>query len=76
MATASLNVKKPEKERLRAGQSGISAREPEEIIQTSFRLPRGRWTKLQLLGIEERLSIQSIIVSALEAEFKRRGKSF
>lgn len=48
----------------------------EEVIQTSFRLPRGRWTKLQTLAIEERLTVQSIITTALENEFLRRGQKF
>lgn len=49
---------------------------PEEVIQTSFRLPRSRWTKLQQLSIEERLTVQSIIITALENEFARRGQKF
>jgi hypothetical protein len=48
----------------------------EEVIQTSFRLPRSRWKKLQELSIDERASVQSIIISALEAEFLRRGLTF
>lgn len=48
----------------------------EEVIQTSFRLPRSRWKKLQALSIEERASVQSIIVTALEAEFRKRGLTF
>lgn len=48
----------------------------EEIIQTSFRLPRSRWTKLQQHLIEERLSVQAFIVAAIEAEFQRQGKTF
>ena len=48
----------------------------EEIIQTSFRLPRSRWSKLQTLCIDERVSVQSMIVSALAAEFARRGLTF
>ena len=48
----------------------------EELIQTSFRLPRSRWARLQQLHIDERLSVQSIIVAALEAEFARRGREF
>lgn len=49
---------------------------PDELIQTSFRLPRTRWTRLQQLSIEERATVQSIIVGALEAEFARRGRVF
>lgn len=48
----------------------------EELVQTSFRLPLSRWKKLQQLSIEERTSVQSILVSALESEFARRGLSF
>ena len=48
----------------------------EEVIQTSFRLPRNRWKKLQELSIENRASVQSIIVGALEAEFAKRGMTF
>jgi len=53
-----------------------AAGEPEEVIQTSFRLPRTRWQRLQQLSIEERASVQSIIVTALEAEFSKRGLPF
>lgn len=48
----------------------------EELVQTSFRLPLNRWKKLQQLSIEERMSVQSILVSALESEFARRGLIF
>lgn len=48
----------------------------EEVIQTSFRLPRSRWKRLQELSIEERSSVQSIVVRALEAEFERCGLPF
>jgi hypothetical protein len=59
-----------------SGGTSESPTPPEEVIQTSFRLPRSRWTKLQQLSIEERLTVQSIIVSALEKEFESRGKKF
>ena len=49
---------------------------PEEIIQTSFRLPRSRWKRLQELSIDERSSAQSIIVRALEREFAALGLKF
>ncbi len=48
----------------------------EELVQMSFRLSKPRWKKLRALGIDERASVQSIIVSALEAEFARRGLTF
>lgn len=48
----------------------------EELVQTSFRLPLDRWKKLQQLSIEERVSVQSILVTALESEFARRGLIF
>lgn len=48
----------------------------EEIIQTSFRLPRSRWKRLQELSIDERSSAQSIIVRALEREFAALGLKF
>lgn len=48
----------------------------DELIQTSFRLPRSRWQRLQHLVIEERSSVQAIVVEALEAEFEKRGKLF
>ena len=48
----------------------------EEVIQTSFRLPRSRWARLQQLSIDERLSVQAIIIASLEGEFKRRGRKF
>ena len=49
---------------------------PEEVIQTSFRLPRSRWRNLQALSIDERVSVQSIIIGALEADFAKRGRTF
>lgn len=48
----------------------------EEIIQTSFRMPRSRWKKLQELAIDQRVSVQSIILVALEGEFAKRGLKF
>lgn len=48
----------------------------EEVIQTSFRLPRSRWKRLQVLAIDERASVQSIIIAALEREFSKRGLKF
>jgi hypothetical protein len=48
----------------------------EEVIQTSFRLPRSRWRRLQELSIDQRASVQSIIVAALEREFASRGLKF
>lgn len=48
----------------------------EEIIQTSFRLKRSQWAKMQELSIHERMTVQSILVSALEREFAARGLSF
>lgn len=48
----------------------------EEIIQTSFRLPRSRWKRLQELSIDERSSAQAIIVRALEREFAALGLKF
>ena len=55
-----------------------AATEPadEEIIQTSFRLKRSRWAKLQELSIHERMTVQTILVTALEREFAARGLSF
>lgn len=50
--------------------------EKEELIQTSFRLPRSQWKRLRELSIDERTSVQSIIIKALEAEFARRGLTF
>lgn len=51
-------------------------KDQEELVQTSFRLPRGRWRKLHELSLDERSSIQAIIVQALEAEFAKRGVIF
>lgn len=47
-----------------------------DVVQMSFRLPRARWKRLRELSLDERSSVQSIIVAALEAEFARRGMSF
>lgn len=58
-------------------QQSRSRRAPtEEIIQTSFRLPRSRWKRLQELSIDERSSAQAIIVRALEREFAALGLKF
>lgn len=59
-----------------ASRGAVESAPAEEVIQTSFRLPRSRWTKLQQLSIEERLTVQSIIITALESEFARRGRKF
>lgn len=48
----------------------------EELIQTSFRLPLSKWKKLQELSIDERRSVQAILIGALEAEFSKRGLLF
>lgn len=48
----------------------------EELIQTSFRLPRSRWKKLQELSIDQRRSVQSILIKALETEFANLGLKF
>jgi len=48
----------------------------EEVIQTSFRLLRTRWKRLQELCIDERMSVQSTIVGALEVEFAERSRIF
>lgn len=48
----------------------------EELVQTSFRLSRSRWRKLHELSLDERSSVQAIIIKALEAEFGKRGITF
>lgn len=48
----------------------------EEVIQTSFRLPRSRWKRLQELAIDERRSVQSILVEALEDAFAKKDLKF
>lgn len=48
----------------------------EEVIQTSFRLPRSRWKRLQELSIDERRSVQAIVIAALEGEFAKKGLKF
>lgn len=60
----------------RATQKHPKKIEVDELVQTSFRLPKSRWKKLRELSLDERASVQSIIVSALEAEFARRGLVF
>lgn len=61
-----------------ASASSKRAKTPttEELIQTSFRLPRSRWKRLQELSIDQRCSVQAILVSALEGEFAKRGLKF
>lgn len=48
----------------------------EEVIQTNFRLPRSRWKKLQELSIDQRTSVQAILIHSLESEFAKRGLTF
>lgn len=48
----------------------------DDVVQMSFRLPRARWKRLRELCLDERATVQSIIVAALEAEFARRGITF
>lgn len=48
----------------------------EEVIQTSFRLPRSRWKRLQEIAIDERRSVQSVIIEALEDAFAKKGLKF
>lgn len=76
MSPAQTLARKPQKGLREASSERSPGAGSDELIQTSFRLPRSRWARLQQLGIEERMSIQSIIVAALEAEFQRRGKKF
>lgn len=52
------------------------SKDKEELVQTSFRLPRSRWRKLHELSLDDRSSVQAIIVQALEAEFAKRGINF
>lgn len=68
-----------QQETLSASRSKAGKRlvpEGEEVVQTSFRLPKARWRKLRDLSLDERTSVQSILVQALEAEFARRGLPF
>lgn len=48
----------------------------EELIQTSFRLPRSRWKKLQELAIDQRTSVQAVLVESLEDVFNKKGLKF
>ena len=48
----------------------------EELIQTSFRLPRSKWKKLQELSIDDRKSVQALLIEALEISFAKRGLKF
>ncbi len=60
----------------RSASKASPATPSDELVQMSFRLSKPRWKKLRALGIDERASVQSIIVTALEAEFARRGLTF
>lgn len=60
----------------RVAQKTTSPPMGDDIVQMSFRLPKARWKRLRELSLDERASVQSIIVSALEAEFARRGIAF
>lgn len=75
MSTVDAATRKPRKATSGTTGGGASASQ-EEVIQTSFRLPRSRWARLQQLSIDERLSVQAIIIAALEGEFERRGRKF
>lgn len=75
MSTAEVVTRKARKTAPRVTEGSVSA-PAEEVIQTSFRLPRSRWARLQQLSIDERLSVQAIIIAALEGEFERRGRKF
>lgn len=70
------STKKPRQQHVRSPEMAVAQASVEEVIQTSFRLPRSRWARLQQLSIDERLSVQAIIISALEGEFERRGRKF
>lgn len=48
----------------------------EELIQTSFRLPRSRWKKLQELAIDQRTSVQAVLIESLEDVFSKKGLKF
>ena len=48
----------------------------DQLVQTSFRLPKNRWRSLRDLSLDERASVQSVIVRALEAEFAKLGREF
>lgn len=66
---ASTQVDEPKRKKTAADAS-------EEVIQTSFRLPRSRWKRLQEVSIDERRSVQSVIVEALEQAFAKKGLKF
>lgn len=59
-----------------ARKSSVKKKSAEELIQTSFRLPRSRWKKLQELAIDERRSVQSILVEAIDGVFSKKGLKF
>ena len=54
----------------------VVRREGEEIVNLTFRMPRSRWKHLAELSISDRVSLQSLIMHALEEDFKRRGLRF
>lgn len=74
-ASAAEVVKSPKTPKRMKAPAATEAAD-EEIIQTSFRLKRSRWAKLQELSIHERMTVQTILVTALEREFAARGLTF
>jgi hypothetical protein len=48
----------------------------EEIVNITFRLPRSQWARLSNLAINERSSLQQLLLAALKADFERRGLPF
>ena len=59
-----------------ARRTSAAGAQQEEIVQTSFRLPRSRWQRLHEVAIGDRVSVQALIIGALEAEFQKRGRKF
>lgn len=44
-----------------------------ETVQVTVRLPRSEWEKLAHLAIDERTSIQALLVGAINKLFKAHG---
>jgi predicted transcriptional regulator len=50
-------------------------RPKEEIVQSTMRLPRSLWERLNHIAIDKRLSQSQAVVQAIEEYCKREGES-
>jgi len=58
-----------------AKKSRKTLKHQEDTIKTSLKLPRRLWRKAHIQALDEGSSLQRVIEEALEAYFKKGGKS-